>query len=113
MKIWIDAQLSPSIALWISQSVEGIEAQSLRAVGLRDATDKEIFEKAGRSGVVIMSKDDDFVKLLDQFGPPPQIIWISCGNTSNARMREVLARHLPSVAKLLKKGNNLVEISDK
>ncbi len=46
MKIWIDAQLSPAIAAWINRTYEDIEAQSVRAVGLRDALDPEIFEEA-------------------------------------------------------------------
>jgi predicted nuclease of predicted toxin-antitoxin system len=37
-----------------------------------------------------MTKDSDFVALLDRFGPPPQVIWITCGNTSNARLKEIL-----------------------
>ncbi|MBW4430280.1 MAG: DUF5615 family PIN-like protein [Pelatocladus maniniholoensis HA4357-MV3] len=43
MTIWIDAHLSPAIATWISDTF-GIEALSLRDIGLRDAEDSEIFE---------------------------------------------------------------------
>lgn len=58
-----------------------------------------------------MSKDADFVRLLEQHGPPPLVIWIPCGNTSNARMREVLAKALPQALDLLGRGEPLVEIS--
>jgi predicted nuclease of predicted toxin-antitoxin system len=51
----------------------------------------EIFLSAREAGAILMSKDADFLRLVDQLGAPPQIIWVSCGNTSNARMREVLA----------------------
>jgi len=46
MKIWIDAQLSPAIAAWINRTYQEIEAESVRAGGLRDALDHEIFEEA-------------------------------------------------------------------
>lgn len=113
MKIWVDAQLSPSIAAWINRTYENIEAKSVRAVGLRDALDYEIFEQARKQNVVVMSKDDDFTKLVAQHGPPPQIIWITCGNTSNARMREILTDTLSQVKELLEDGEPVVEISDK
>jgi predicted nuclease of predicted toxin-antitoxin system len=83
MIIWIDAQLSPDIAAWINQVFENISAESIRSVGLRDALDYEILDQARQQNVVIMSKDSDFLNLIEQHGPPPRIIWITCGNTSN------------------------------
>ena len=72
MEIWIDAQLSPSLALWINQHYSAIViAHSILALGLRDAEDKVIYEKARAQGVVLMSKDADFVKLLDSLGLLP------------------------------------------
>jgi predicted nuclease of predicted toxin-antitoxin system len=113
MKIWIDAQLSPAIAAWINRTYEDIEAQSIRAVGLRDALDYEIFNEARKQNVAVMSKDDDFIDLVEQHGPPPQIIWVTCGNTSNAKMRQILSKTLHKAKELLDRGEIIVEISDK
>ena len=60
-----------------------------------------------------MSKDRDFVALLERHGPPPQVIWMTCGNTSNQRLRDVLRRSLPETVKLLEDGEALVEIGDR
>ena len=111
MTIWIDAQLSPSLALWINQNFEGIEAKSLRALGLRDAQDIDIFRQAKQANVILMSKDEDFLQLLQTFGPPPSIILVTCGNTSNARMREILNKQLEFILQLIKGGEPLVEIT--
>lgn len=111
MKIWVDAQLSPAIAAWINRSFPEIQASSVRALGLRDATDAEIFRAARESGAILMSKDSDFMRLLEQHGAPPQVIWVSCGNTSNERMREVLAKALPKALALIEQGESLIEIS--
>ena len=54
MIIWIDAHLSPAIAVWIT-STFGITAIALRDLGLRDAEDPEIFEAAKAEGVVLMT----------------------------------------------------------
>lgn len=45
MKIWIDAQLPPSLANWLTATFSR-EAAALRDLGLRDARDLEIFEAA-------------------------------------------------------------------
>ncbi len=79
--IWIDAHLSPAIATWITNTF-GMTALALRDLGLRDAEDTEIFEAAKAQGVIFMTKDSDFVDLVDRLGEPPQIIWLTCGNTS-------------------------------
>ena len=108
--IWIDAQLSPALAAWISSSL-AVRAVAVRDLGLREATDQEIFSAAKRENVIVMTKDSDFVLLLDRLGPPPQIIWIRCGNTSNARLKEILTRTLPKALELLNSGERLVEIN--
>ena len=38
-----------------------------------------------------MTKDADFAELLEQHGPPPQVVLVTCGNTSNARLRRVIS----------------------
>lgn len=110
MTIWVDAHLSPAIANWITATF-GIPALALRDLGLRDAEDPEIFEAAKSQEVIFMTKDSDFVELVDRFGAPPQIIWLTCGNTSNARLQEILKTNLPIALEFLKSGEALVEIS--
>lgn len=110
MTIWVDAQLSPVIATWITNTF-GVEAVALRDLGLRDAEDLEIFEAAKAQQAILMTKDSDFVNLVDRFGIPPQIIWLTCGNTSNARLREILSVTLPKALELLRASEVLVEIS--
>ncbi len=109
MIIWIDAHLSPAIAVWIT-STFGITAVALRDLGLRDAEDPEIFEAAKAEGVVLMTKDSDFVDLANRFGAPPKIIWLRCGNTSNAQLQNILHSTLLDSLELLRSGEVLVEI---
>lgn len=84
---------------------------SLRDLGLRHAEDLEIFRAARDANAVVMTKDGDFASLIGRLGPPPAIIWIRCGNTSNARMREILTGKMSAVALLIRKGEPLVEIN--
>jgi predicted nuclease of predicted toxin-antitoxin system len=110
MIIWLDAQLSPSLAPWI-QSTFMVETHALRDVGLRDATDRAIFNAAKAAGAVVMTKDSDFVTLHHQQGAPPQIIWLTCGKTSNIFLQTLLNSTLPQALSLLQTAEDLVEIS--
>jgi hypothetical protein len=67
MKIWIDAQLPPTLANWVSATF-GLEAAALRDLSLRDAQDIEIFEAARAENAVIMTKDSDFIDLVCRLG---------------------------------------------
>ena len=111
MKIWIDAQLSPAIAPWLEEHF-GVSTYHLRDLGLRDASDREIFQRAKAESCVVMSKDQDFRELLEQYGPPPQIIWLTCGNTSNERFKEILSLTFEKVLTHLRNDEPLVEIGD-
>jgi predicted nuclease of predicted toxin-antitoxin system len=73
--IWVDAQLSPALAPWIIEQF-GIDAASMRYLGLVNALDPEIFNAARSADAVVLTKDADFVVLLEQFGPPPHILWV-------------------------------------
>ncbi|ELS31927.1 MULTISPECIES: DUF5615 family PIN-like protein [Pseudanabaena] len=110
MIIWIDAHLSPAIAPWISRTF-GISAFALRDLGLRDAEDPEIFEAGKAQKIIFMTKDSDFVDLVERLGSPPQIIWLTFGNTSNAQLKEILTATLPRALEILATGESLVEIS--
>ena len=110
MTIWVDAQMSPAIAAWLSSNFS-VNAIAIRDLGLRDAEDKEIFEAARRENAIVMTKDNDFVLLLDRLGAPPQVVWVTCGNTSNARLKEILTDTLPKALELLNLGEELVEIN--
>ena len=81
MTIWLDAHLSPRTAVWIASEF-GFTAKPLREIGLRDAEDYEIFQAAKEAGAVLLTKDTDFVHLLERHGSPPKILWLTCGNTS-------------------------------
>ncbi|MEI7881002.1 MAG: DUF5615 family PIN-like protein [bacterium] len=110
MTIWVDAQLSPSLAEWITVNLK-ISAIAVRDLGLRDAADFEIFQAARKAAAIVMTKDADFLHLLAQHGPPPKVIWLTCGNTSNSNLRGILQSALKSAITLLDSGESIVEIT--
>ena len=111
MKIWIDAQLPPNLASWLTNNFN-LEASALRDLEPRDAQDTEIFEAARITNAVIMTKDSDFIDLVCRLGTPPQILWLTCGNVTNRNLRRLLTATLPDALELLLQGNAIVEISN-
>ena len=111
MIVWLDAQLPPALAHWMRDEM-GLDAKALRELGLRDAADPDIFSAARATGAVLISKDSDFVDLVQQHGPPPQLVWLTCGNVTNARLKIVFTRAWPKVAAILATGVAIVELGD-
>jgi predicted nuclease of predicted toxin-antitoxin system len=111
MKIWIDAQLPPTLANWLSTTFS-LETAALRDLSLRDAQDIEIFEAARVENAVIMTKDSDFIDLVCRLGTPPQILWLTCGNVTNRNLRQLLTATLADALERLRQGEMIVEISN-
>lgn len=112
MILWIDAQLSPYLASWLTSEC-GVEARAVRDLGLREAGDREIFLAAREASAIVLTRDRDFILLLELLGSPPQVLWLTIGNTSNAHLREVLSRNLSPALGLLYRDESLVEVTDR
>jgi len=111
MKIWVDAQLPPKIVNWLILTF-GLEAYSLQDLSLRDAQDSRIFGAARAENAIIMTKDSNFIDLVCRLGTPPQILWLTCGNVTNSKLRQLLAATLPNALEQLQQGDMIVEISN-
>ena len=109
VKFWVDAQLPPQLADWLAAEFR-VEAHSLRDLGLRDAADWDIFQQAQQPGIVLISKDSDFVELVSRYGQPPQLLWVTCGNVTNRRLQIVFKSAGQAAMNLLEAGQAIVEI---
>ena len=94
--IWLDAQLPPRLALWISDTLK-TPCQAVRDLGLLSATDPEIFERARAD-------------MVTRKGSPPKVIWLRCGNTSEEQLRELLDKQLARALQFLECGEDLIEL---
>ncbi len=88
----------------------GVTASSVRDLELLAAKDKTIFERARLARAVILTKDADFLELLRRYGPPPAIVWLTAGNTSNARVRALLEHAWLDIRESLDRGEPLVKV---
>lgn len=59
------------MARWIAAHFQ-VAAQPPRELGLREAEDDQIFAAACAAGALVLTKDIDFLHLLEQHGGPPK-----------------------------------------
>jgi predicted nuclease of predicted toxin-antitoxin system len=109
--VWLDNQLPPALAAWVRNTLS-IDCVPVRDLNLHRASDPEIFRAARDARAIVMTKDADFVELVEQHGPPPQVILVTCGNTSNLRLRRLLESAWPTILPMIERGEALVELGD-
>jgi predicted nuclease of predicted toxin-antitoxin system len=108
MQFLIDAQLPPTLAHWITS--QGHQAAAVRDLGLRDSPDSAIWNHARSADAIIVTKDEDFAQLAAVRPPPPRVLWIRLGNTTNANLVKVLEANWPDLIAHFESGAPVVEV---
>ncbi|KEF41670.1 MAG: hypothetical protein ER33_10380 [Cyanobium sp. CACIAM 14] len=67
-------------------------------IGLKGATDEEIWTFAGTNGFSIVTKNDDFRALSLLRGAPPKVLWLLIGNTSTLEIQRILLSNIEGLA---------------
>lgn len=107
MKVLVDAQLPPALALWLRD--KGVEADHVGDLGLLKATDHAIWNLAVADDYVLMSKDRDFADWAFVRSPHPQIVWVRRGNQGTTEMLAWLEDAWPRIVESLAEGARVVE----
>jgi len=110
--IWLDNQLPPAFAEWMRVTLS-VDCILVRDLNLQRASDSTIFMAARQAQATVMTKDADFAALVDQHGAPPQVILVTCGNTSNLRLRQLIETAWPTIFPMLERGERMVELGDR
>jgi predicted nuclease of predicted toxin-antitoxin system len=95
MKLLFDQNLSFKLCERLAKLFPG--SSQVRLVGLAEATDRKIWDYAGRNGFVLVSLDVDFADRAALLGSPPKVIWLRCGNQSTARIEKLLRDHAETI----------------
>lgn len=109
MRFLVDAQLPPALARWLVD--QGVAAEHVADVGMLEASDREIWAQALRTGAVIVTKDEDFaVWRSTNSAACPAVVWLRIGNTRKAALLEWFKPLLPRVLQALERGESLIEV---
>ena len=102
MKLLFDENLSPVLRTTLSDCYG--ECLHVRDVGLKAASDADVWEYAARNGLVIVTKDADFRQRSFLEGHPPKVIWIGLGNCSTKMVQDLLRRRIAEVSEFVADG---------
>jgi len=75
-------------------------------------SDRQIFEFAGKNNFILVTKDKDFYHLLNTLGPPPKIVWITIGNSSNRETITTLTSNTKAIKQFVA-GNRALLVIDR
>lgn len=106
MKIWLDEMLPRRLCGSIEEWT-GIEAYH---VGSAYREDLEIFQAARAADAIVLTKDSDFVVLVNRLGAPPRVIWLRYGNCSSRALETMLKDSIGEAIELVNRGEPVVEI---
>jgi len=95
VRFLIDENLSPQIIQLLHNSVPG--CVHVRTAPGRGSSDHAIWDYAKARGLVLVTRDEDFDRLVTLQGPPPKVIWIALGNCTTAEVVELHQRHLGDI----------------
>ena len=109
MKILLDANISWKLAD-ILKPIFG-ECAHVDLIGLKTpAEDIDIWNYALKNGFIIITKDNDFLDLLDIKGFPPKVVLLRTGNNSRQALEELLKSIKPMIEDLEKNEYGILEI---
>ncbi len=91
MKFLFDQNLSTRLPRLLADIYP--ESLHVREIGMREATDTEIWEYAKTNNFVIVSKDSDFQSRSLLYGSPPKFVWLRVGNCPVKPIEDLLRNH--------------------
>jgi predicted nuclease of predicted toxin-antitoxin system len=108
VKFLVDNQLPPALALLIRQDF-GVDALHVSDIGMRNTTDQELWAYASEHEYVLISKDEDFVRLA-LTAPTARLVWVRVGNCRREFLPDVFRRTWRKIAERLQEHERFIEI---
>jgi len=109
MKLLLDANISHKLTDKI-KPIFG-ECAHVDFIGINvPAQDLDIWKYAIENGFIIITKDNDFINLLEINGFPPKVVLLKTGNNSSKALLELLINVKSMIEDLEKNEYGLLEI---
>lgn len=106
MRFLIDAQLPPALGRWLE--ARGHEALHIGVAMAGDTPDAAVAEFAEAEGLILVTKDEDFATAFET--RDFRLLWLRCGNTTNASLSTWLDARWAMLEQLLERGEALIEV---
>jgi predicted nuclease of predicted toxin-antitoxin system len=108
VKFIVDNQLPIALAQYLRK--RGFDCQHVLEAGLGDARDSDICRHAELQGLIIISKDEDFIYIAKQRAAKIKVIWVRLGNCRTSALLAAFERSWPRIESLLRAGDRIIEL---
>ena len=95
MRLLLDENLSESVLPAIADFYP--ESLHVRLLGAGGASDDIVWKLAKEHGCVLVTRDEDFLRLSIVRGAPPKVVWLAVGNCSNLGIVSILRKRHPEL----------------
>jgi predicted nuclease of predicted toxin-antitoxin system len=95
MKMLFDENLSHKLVRLLEDLLP--HSIHVRDVGLKAASDTEVWEYAKNNDLILVSKDADMHQRSFLFGPPPKVVWVRLGNCSTSDVERLLRENVSTI----------------
>jgi predicted nuclease of predicted toxin-antitoxin system len=95
VQLLLDENLSERLLPLLSGGFPG--SRHVRLLGLAGADDLAIWDRARLDGDLLVTKDEDFLRLSMSRGFPPKVICLAIGNAGNAATAGLLLEHIDAI----------------
>jgi predicted nuclease of predicted toxin-antitoxin system len=104
----VDNQLPPALARFIQDELK-CSAIHVVDVGMRDASDAEVWSYASQTQSILISKDEDFANMVLQV-PTAKLIWVRVGNCRKTFLLDLFRQMWPRILQRLDGGDRVIEL---
>jgi predicted nuclease of predicted toxin-antitoxin system len=96
VSLLLDENLSPRLVARLLSLFPGLT--HVRDVGLKQASDEQIWTCAKENGYTVVTADSDFVELSDRLGWPPKVVHLERCDFPFAVIEQLLRHHAIRIA---------------
>jgi predicted nuclease of predicted toxin-antitoxin system len=91
--------LDENLSEFILSSIADLYPQSLhvRLLDRGGASDEVVWRLAKEHGCILVTRDQDFLRLSMLLGPPPKVVWLDVGNCSNQDLIRLLRTRVADI----------------
>lgn len=95
VQLLLDENLSERLLPLLSGGFPG--SRHVRLLGMGGADDLAIWDRARLDGDLLVTKDEDFLRISMSRGFPPKVICLAIGNAGNAATAGLLLDHIDAI----------------
>ncbi|MGD0139380.1 MAG: DUF5615 family PIN-like protein [Tepidisphaeraceae bacterium] len=108
MKFLVDNQLPLALSRFLA--ARGHNVAHVLEIGLDEASDTVIWKHAADQGIVLISKDEDFLRYAIRPNAATSLLWVRLPNCRNSALLAAFDKALPTIIEAVESGQRVIEL---